>query len=176
MAQCRLVTSEVPVKLDRSIHERSSFTCGEESLDRWLKEHSSQAEKRDSARTYVVSDDHQRVLGYYSICAFSVESAEAPPTVRAGAYPIPSVLLARLAVDEREQGTGLGSVLLLHALLVAARVADAIGARMMVVHALHEKAAAFYAANGFKPFEADPLTLYLPMQDIRKTLTLAGAL
>lgn len=175
MPESSLVTMQAPVPFDKSRHDRSEFGCGEVSLDLWLREQAGQAQKKDATRTYVVCDG-RRVIGYYSICAVSVSSEPAPPPMRVGAHPVPAVLLARLAVDEREQGTGLGAVLLLDALLVAAAVAEAIGARMMVVHALHDRAAAYYAAHGFQPFEVDPHTLYLPMHDIRKTLQVAGEL
>ncbi len=134
-----------------------------------------QSQRKDASRTYVVCDGDQ-VLGYYSLCAFSVSRAESPSPARIGASPVPAVLLARLAVDQRSQRGGIGGTLLLHALGVAAKVADAIGARMMVVHALHEQAAEYYQNKGFKPFETNPLMLYLPMQDIRRTLELAGLL
>jgi GNAT superfamily N-acetyltransferase len=169
------VTRPGPVPFDKSAHDRSSFSCGEESLDRWLREQSGQSQRKDATRTYVLCDGSQ-VIGYYSVSAFSVACEEAPPAARIGAYPVPAVLLARLAVDQRQQGKGVGAMLLLDALLVAAKVADVIGARMMVVHALHERAAEYYRSKGFKPFEKDPLTLYLPMQHIRRTLEVAGVL
>ena len=164
-----------PVPFVKSMHNRSSFSCGEESLDRWLREQAGQSQKNDGARTYVVCENGS-VIAYYSVCAFSVSCEEAPPPARLGAYPVPAVLLARLAVDELHQGTGIGATLLIDALLVAAKVSDAIGARMMVVHALHDPAASYYRSHGFKPFAKDPLTLYLPMQDIRRTLAVAKLL
>ena len=117
-----------------------------------------QSQKKDGARTYVICENGS-VIGYYSVCAFSVSCEEAPPPARLGAYPVPAVLLARLAVDEMHQGTGIGATLLIDALLVAAKVSDAIGARMMVVHAQHDPAASYYRSHGFKPFAKDPLTL-----------------
>lgn len=156
--------------LDRRLHDRSSFDSGEPSLDRWLRENAGQAMKQDSARTYVICDEANRVMGYYSLCAFQVESAVAPKRIRVGSYPVPAVLLARLAVDRSQQGLGLGGYLLLDALGTAAAVAAAVGARVMVVHALHDPAAQFYRKYGFQAFETDPLSLYLPMQDIRATL------
>jgi GNAT superfamily N-acetyltransferase len=150
-------------------HDRTAFDSGEPALDTWLRHHAGQSGRRDAARTYVAAED-ARVVGYYSVCAFSVECADAPPALRAGRHPVPAVLVARLAVDRAHQGRGLGSLLLLDALFVAAAVSERIGARVAAVHALHDRAAAFYAAHGFRPFESDPLTLYLPLRDIRRTL------
>ncbi len=170
------MTQLVPVPFDKAVHERSYFDSGEPSLNRWLQDQASQSQRKDAARTYVACDDQLRIIGYYSLCMFSVGSRDAPPPVRIGVYPIPAVLLARLAVDRRHQQRGLGSGLLLNALLLAARASEAIAARMMVVHAIDKDAAGYYRSHGFKPFDAHPLTLYLPMQDIRKTLKVAGLL
>lgn len=173
MADSVLVPSLVIEPLDPKIHDRTQFDCGEASLNSWLREFAGQAMKKDSARTYVACDEG-RVVGYYSLCTFSVERAVAPKHLQFGPHEIPALLLARLAVDASRQGDGLGSLLLLDALRVSTLVADAVGARVMVVHALHEKAGAFYSEQGFRPFESDPLALYLPMNDIRATLTAAG--
>ena len=93
-----------------------------------------------------------------------------PQRTHLGRHPIPAILLARLAVDTSAQGSGLGSALLLDALRISALVADRIGARILVVHALHEAAAGFYLRHGFTRFESEPLSLYLLMQDVRATL------
>lgn len=159
--------------LDTSVHDRSAFACGEQSLDDWLRQFASQAHKRDTAKTHVVHEGGV-IVGYYSLCSFDLEADVLPKALRAGGYPVPAVLLARLAVDSSRQGDGLGGYLLLDALRVAALVADQIGARIMVVHALHDRAAQFYETYGFKRTETKPLTLYMPMQDIRATLVVAG--
>jgi GNAT superfamily N-acetyltransferase len=119
---------------------------------------------------YVVIDEG-RVVGYHALCAYSVGADTAPSGTRLGRLDVPAILLARLAVDKRHQGRGLGEHLLLDGLLRAAQVADAIGAKLMVVHALHEPAARFYLRSGFRRFESQPLHLYLPMRDVRRTLS-----
>ena len=160
-------------QLDSKAHDRVEFESGEPSLDAWLKEFAGQTAKKDGARTYVACDG-RTVVGYYSLCSFQVESTVVPKPLRLAGYPVPAVLLARLAVDKSRQGHGLGGYLLLDALRVSALVADQIGARIMVVHALHEAAADFYLNNGFDRFVSEPLTLSLPMHDIRATLEAVG--
>lgn len=162
-----------PVPLDPGAHDRSGFSCGQPSMDRWLREQAGQAQRRDSARTYVVVDE-ARVVAYYSLCAHSLEPDLAPGDARFGQQRVPAVLLARLAVDESMAGRGLGSALLLDALVVSSRVADAVGARLLLVHALNETAARFYARHGFTRLETDRLVLYVRMDSVRRTLRRAG--
>jgi GNAT superfamily N-acetyltransferase len=161
--------------LDPRSHDRSTFQSGEPTLDSWIRHIAGQAARRDGARTYVACDG-RRVVGFYSLCAFQVDRASAPDRARAGPHEIPAVLLARLAVDETHQGLGLGAYLLLDALRISALVAERIGVRLMVVHALHEKATGFYVHHGFTRFETAPLSLYMLMQDIRKTLGTSGVI
>ena len=158
--------------LNLSTHDRTQFRSGEPTLDDWVRRFAGQAARRDRARTYVVCDG-PRVIGYYSVCAFQVERDVAPPRVRVGGHQLSAILLGRLAVDQNAQGVGLGRWLLFDALSLAASVAERIGARVVVVHAVHERAAAFYLRYGFVRFDSQRLSLYLPMQDVRATLAAA---
>lgn len=80
------------------------------------------------------------------------------------------IILARLAVDKTEQGTGLGKALLRDALVRIVAAADSIGGRAILVHAKHERAKSFYEYFGFESSPIDPLHLYLLIKDIKKTL------
>lgn len=113
-----------------------------------------------------------RVVGYYTLAAGSVGRADAPPRVTAGLgrYPVPVILLARLAVDVTELGKGLGRGLLKDALLRVAQAADIVGCRAVLVHAKDAAAKAFYERHGFEPSPTDPLHLYLLTKDLAATL------
>jgi predicted N-acetyltransferase YhbS len=168
------VTPLLPIEpLDPKRHDRSAFQSGEPMLDSWLRRVAGQAGRRDGARTFVACAG-RLVVGYYSLSAFQVDRSSAPDRGRTGRHEIPAVLLARLAVDETHQGRGLGAYLLLDALRTSALVAERIGVRLMVVHALNEQAAGFYMHHGFERFETQPLSLYLMMQDVRRTLAVSG--
>jgi GNAT superfamily N-acetyltransferase len=156
-------------------YKRERFDCGEESLNVWLRTVASSAAKGDTARTYVVLDGNE-VIGYYAVCTSSLAADEAPEPVQVGRLDIPAILLARLAVDTRYQGRGLGEELLLDALIRAVAVADAVGARVVIVHALHERAGSFYERAGFLRFESQPLHMYMLMKDVRRTLEHVGLL
>ena len=82
-------------------------------------------------------------------------------------YAIPVVLLARLAVDDREQGRGLGKALLKNALGRCLEAADIAGARAILVHAIDEEAISFYKRFEFEETPVGPSTLMLSMADIR---------
>lgn len=120
---------------------------------------------------YVVPIE-ERVVGYYALSAASVEQDDAPTRVRKGLarHPIPVILLARLAVDQSEQGRGLGAALLKDALQRAGSAAGEIGARAVLVHAKDEEAKAFYEHFDFEPSPSDPLHLFLLMKDLLASL------
>jgi GNAT superfamily N-acetyltransferase len=154
------------------IHDVSRFDCGgHESLNDWLKRFAVANQKNESARTYVVHRNGL-VVGYYSISAGSVTLEEAPARISKGLarHPIPVILLARLAVDKDEKGTGLGKALLKDALLRIAQAADIVGARAVLVHAIDEPAKRFYLHFGFEPSPIHELQLMLLMKDLRKAL------
>ena len=158
--------SEVEI-LDES-HILDGFDCGKhQSLTTWLKRFALVNQSSRSARTYVVHRAH-RVVGYYALAASSVRREEASVRAAKGqpAHPIPVILLARLAVDKTEQGTGLGKALLKDALLRCVRGANEIGARAVLVHAIDTEAKAFYRHFGFEDCPVSDLHLMRLVKDI----------
>jgi len=155
-------------------HDVDRFECGREQLDRWLHAYAGQGQRRDTARTFVVCRQGEtNVAGYYTLVASQVEQKKATGEVRSGTskhFPIPVCLIARLAVDRSSQGGGLGRSLLLDALQRTERASHSVAMRAVLVHALDEEAAGFYAHFGFKPASADPLTLMVPLQAVRRIL------
>ena len=160
-----------PVEKLAKIHDLSSFSCGKESLDTWLKRWALANQQNDSAQTYVVHRNNV-VVGYYTLTAGSVRPEEAPPRISKGLprNPIGVILLARLAVDQREQGKKLGSALLKDALFRVMAAADAIGARALLVHALDDEARAFYERFDFERSPVNEYHLMLLMKDLRGQL------
>lgn len=150
-------------------HDPSQFNCGHESLNDWLKRFALTNQKNESARTYVVRRNTS-VVGYYSISAGSVSIEQATSHVAKGIarHPVPVILLARLAVDKGEQGTGLGKALLKDALARIASAADIVGARAVLVHAIDEQARKFYQHFDFEPSPIQELQLMLLMKDLRE--------
>jgi len=152
-------------------HDLSAFDCGVESLNDYLRKYAYLNHQNRSARTYVATRG-ERVVGYYTLAAGSVRREETPRRVAQGLaqYPVPVILLARLAVDKGEQGKGLGRALLKDAILRALQASDIVGSRAILTHAKDEKARAFYRKFGFEPSPVNELHLYLLIKDIKKTL------
>lgn len=150
----------------------TDFDSGEESLDRYLADRALTNHLADLGRCYVCIDtDTEKVLGYYTLSAVAVEHADLPGKVRRNApNPVPAVLMGRLAIHTKAQGSGLGRFLVRDAILSTLAAADRIGVRILLVHALHEQAATFYEKLGFKRSPTDPLHLYLLLADARKSL------
>lgn len=155
---------------DRRLHHVDEFSCGEESLDRWLRAYAGQSHRRDAARTFVTTDQEGCVAGYYTLVAAQVEHEQATADVRRGLskhFPIPVALIARLAVASQYQGVGLGRSLLLDAFQRVLRASDELAIRAVTVDALNDRATAFYRKFGFEPSHLAPETLMVPLQVIR---------
>ena len=152
------------------------FDCGDQALNRWLLRHARAAERHGTSRTFVTAATG-RVLGFYALATGQVMPADATERLAKGqpaVRPVPVVLLARLAVDRRHQGRGIGRSLLQNALLRCAGVSESIGFRAVVVHAAGDEAKSFYLRFGFEASATDPLHLILLMKDLRALLREAG--
>lgn len=158
-------------RYDPVSHEVADFACGEESLDRWLHRYAGQSERRDATRTFVVADGSGTVRGYYTLVAGQLEHVEATEAVRKGLsrhFPIPVAILARLAVDERSQGQGLGASLLNDALERICRAAQEVAVRAVVVHAINHPAVAFYERFGFRGLSEAPRCLMVTLAELNE--------
>lgn len=160
-------------------HHCSGFGCGSAPLDSWLRNQAHKNQASGASRTFVtcaVGDDARAVLGYYTLAASSVVLDQVPGSVRRHMPdPIPVILVGRLAVDQRCQGAGLGSSLLRDAILRVAGVANSVGIRALLVHAIDDAAAACYRRFGFVPSPMDDQTLFLTIDQIRASAEVASS-
>jgi len=163
---------EPPRKLSKA-DDLSKFDCGKQSLNDWLKKFAWQNQQGGTSVTYVVIGSRQ-VLAYYSLSTGSVTPSDATQRVSKGVgkYPIPILLLGRLAVDKSLHGRGIGYSLLQDVLLRSVGVADQVGIRAIVVDAVDEEAKRFYRKYGFDESPIDGMRLMLLIKDIKKTLGL----
>ena len=146
----------------RPDHSTADFDCGKPPISNWLKSHALDHQNRSISRSYVVHRSG-RVVGFYALAMASIEHEAATKKIKRGlpGYPIPAALLAQLGVDVSEQNTHLGAALLKDAIFRAARLADEIGARIILVHALDDEARSFYEHFGFQPSPTNDLHLML---------------
>jgi GNAT superfamily N-acetyltransferase len=155
-------------------HDRDAFDCGEEALNDFLRRYARKSHELGGAKTFLaISDAREKaIFGFYSLCPASVEYARTPETARRGLarHDVPGFRLARLAVDRKFQGLGLGGQLLLAAgrrcLLASAQV----GGVVLVIDAKNERVARWYSSYGAMPLLDAPLTLVLPLATIETAL------
>ncbi len=148
------------------------FDCGKPTLNHWLLHHARQAQTGGSARTFVVVDEENRVAGFFSLTVGQVDTVEAPERIRAGMgrFPLPVVILARLAVSRESQGCGIGVGMLQDAIRRTLVIAEQAGIRAILTHPIDENAARFYTRFGFIPSPLRQQQLLLLLKDARKIL------
>jgi GNAT superfamily N-acetyltransferase len=158
-------------------HHREVFDCGEAALNEFLQRYARKSHEMGSAKTFVaISEaDNKTILGFYSLSPASLAYARTPELIRRGLarHEVPAFRLARLAVDLKAQGQGLGGQLLLAAgkrcLLASAEV----GGVAMLIDAKNPRVAAWYASYGALPLLDAPLSLLLPLRTIEAALKAA---
>lgn len=150
-------------------HDVSQFDCGKAPLDDWLKQRALRKEGRAS-RTFVVCEV-ETVVGYYALAAGSVGPTDVPRALKRNMPPqIPVLVLGRLAVDRRHHGKGIGPGLLKDAMRRVLSVAENVGARAILVHAIDAEVVSFYTQYNFKPFADGSPTLFLPIEEVAAAL------
>ena len=149
-----------PPELLAARHQLKGFRCRSEEQTAWLVEVAKQAHGTGTTRLFVVTEvDQPHVVAYYAWCMASMASQ-------------PIALLARLGVDERHEGQGLGAALLLDVITRVGSLSNAIGCLGLLVHAESEQARSFYEhlIPEFVRSPTDPVHLLLLLKDIRRTL------
>jgi GNAT superfamily N-acetyltransferase len=152
---------------------RAAFSCGVESLDRYLKQQAGQDAKKRAAVPYVLVSEDNRIAGYYTLSSDNIRTDDLPPELvkqlKLPRYPaIGATLIGRLARDLSFRGQGIGEVLLIAALKVALAISWKIASAAVVVDAKDDDAYRFYTEFGFMAFPETKNRLFLPMQTIEK--------
>jgi GNAT superfamily N-acetyltransferase len=159
-------------------HDRQAFDCGEEALNEFLHRYARKSHELGGAKTFLAVDDadNKTVLGFYSLSPASVEFARTPEIVRRGLarHDVPGFRLARLAVDRKLQGQGLGGQLLLAAGRRCLMASAEVGGVILVIDAKNERVAGWYASYGAMPLLDAPFSLLLPLSTIRTALKAVG--
>jgi GNAT superfamily N-acetyltransferase len=156
-------------------HEVDGFECRSTEQTGWLRRYARQSASTGTTKVFVVTEAGcPAVVAYYGWCMAQLCSIAAPARLRRGAgrYPQPVALLARLGVDVRHEGRGLGAGLLQDVFTRLVALSDDIGCRGLLVHAESPEARDFYRhlLPELEESPTDPLHLVLLMKDIRRTL------
>ncbi len=156
---------------DKKQHNRAAFSCEQESLDRYMKEHATQEIKKRVAAVYVLTPDGKTIAGYYTLSQYAIEAGELPPELVQQLHlpsydKLPATLLGRLARSKQFKGGGLGELLLIGALKKALEHSRNIASVAVVVDAIDEKAHAFYRRYGFIDIPNRPSRLFMPMKTV----------
>ena len=148
-------------------HDRAAFSCGDDALDRYLRQQAGQDARRRLAAPFVLIERATgRIAGYYTLSAANIQSVERPDDMvrRLPRYrTYPAVLIGRLAVDAHFQGQRIGELLLLDTLRRSLAASQQIAAMAVIVDAKNDAARAFYERYGFRRLADQPYRLYLPM-------------
>lgn len=150
-------------------HDRQGFDCGRPELNDWLRQVARQHQDKGLSKTFLAirEEDPARICGYYALTLAELESRHLPEAWRKKLpRRIPGVRQGRLAIDKQYQGTGLGELLLVDALMRAKRIYAEAGGIGLFVDALDEQAAGYYRRFGFQAFPDNPWLLFLPARVI----------
>ncbi len=155
-------------------HDRDAFDCGEAALNEFLRRYARKSHELGGAKTFLAIDDadNKTVLGFYSLAPASIEYVRRPEIVRRGLarHEVPGFRLARLAVDRKLQGQGIGVQLLLAAGRRCLAASAEVGGVVLVIDAKNARAAGWYASYGAVPLLDAPLTLLLPLATVETAL------
>ena len=155
----------------RREHPVERFTCGSDALDNFLVRHALSSQSSHASQSYVGLAGAE-IVGYYTLVVGQVEREQAPERVvqGLGRYPVPLMILARLAVATAFQGRGIGAGLLKDAMRRTAQAAEIGGIRALATHAKDDPARDFYRHFGFMPSPTDPLHLFVLMKDVIRAM------
>ncbi len=151
-------------------HRIREFDCGDDDLNRYLRQFADQHRRRGVSRTYIAYplSDPSRVIGYITIAAGSVAYEAAVSDESLPRLPIPVLHIGRLAVATEYQGHKLiGPGLLAEAFSIALRLSDAAGCYALDVIAKTDRAARFYERQGFVRLRDSDRHLWIRLKDLR---------
>ncbi|HMT07136.1 MAG TPA: GNAT family N-acetyltransferase [Pyrinomonadaceae bacterium] len=152
-------------------HEVVSFDCGDDKKNGYLRRFALQNTKGGIGKSFVaVSEDNPlKVCGYYTISSSSV-SFDETVVKNLPRYPLPTILIGKLATDLSIQRKGLGTILLFDALQRSLKVAEEIGVLFVELRAVDDRARNFYERWGFKQMDSDEFKLFIGLKSVRRVL------
>jgi predicted N-acetyltransferase YhbS len=166
------VTADIAVRPLADTDRLAAFDCGVDEFNRWLNGYARRSAQQDSARTHLAVGPREEVYGYVALTAGAVEHHHAAKRLSESMprYPLPVVLLARLAVDQSHQRRGVASALVRLSMEITVQTAQRVGVRGLAVDADNDAVAAFYERLGFARARPGSLKLQVPTHILRGLL------
>lgn len=148
-------------------HNRKNFSCGIDELDNYLKQYANQDIKKRLAVCYVIADQDNNVIGYYTLSSNSIDLSDIPEDLAKSLkyVEIPVIIIGRLAVHKDYQGNKLGQTLLIDALKRIVEISALVGNHAVIVDPINDIATKFYARLGFMPLKTSK-RMFLPLKTI----------
>lgn len=160
------MTAPLTISALASHHDRQGFSCGVPELDSYLRTRAGQDIRRRIARVFVCcAQGNDSIAGFYTLSSLSIDASSLPQNMarKLPRHPIPAALIGRLAVSERNQGQGIGTMLIADAVKRSLAVSEEMAIHALVVDAKDDAAARFYRRFGFQSFVGESRRLFLPM-------------
>jgi ribosomal protein S18 acetylase RimI-like enzyme len=160
--------------LDRNVHDRAAFSCGEARIDNFLKINAGSQQDQDVTKVYVISEPPAtEVLGFYALNAHKIDAGVIPEALRKKLPRYPdfgSVYISMIGTHQKYQGRGIGQFLLIDALRRCISIATNIGVTVVMLDALNDRAANLYRRVGFIDIPSEPHNrrMMMAMQKIRQ--------
>ena len=160
------------IELLNKKHNRKDFDCGKELLNNYLKNQAGQDVKRKLSACFVLVDNETNLLqGYYTLSNYSIPLKQFSEQIRKklpkSYTSIPTTLLGRLAIDKKNQGKGIGKILLIDALKRCYDISTEIGSFGIVVDPIDNEAKSFYEKYDFIEFP-DSKKMFIATQTLKE--------
>lgn len=158
------------IRLLDSSHDRNEFDCENEMLNNYLRRQASQDVKRDLSACYVLADENDKAIGYYTLSSNSIGRDEFPEDMvkklPSSYTDLPTILIGRLAIDKGQKGKGFGEYLLIEALNQCVELSEKVGTLAVMVDPIDKNAESFYERYNFTKLP-DSGKMFIPIKTIR---------
>jgi ribosomal protein S18 acetylase RimI-like enzyme len=162
--------------LDTARHDRASFSSGVSQCDNFLRLTAGKLTKAGHIRTFVMTPDGIKIIGFYALNAHSIDYRELPAQFvrdRPASGFIPAAFIAMIAVDKSEQGKGYGGDLLADALKRIAEARKSLGVSIAVLDVLDDgnepaiaRRVGLYRSYGFEAIAERSLRMWISLKGI----------